>query len=75
MDVHVPRPITDQLRRRGVDVLTAIEDHAEELSDEDLLHRATELGRPIFTQDIRFRALAEHWQRLAQVTELWESIR
>ncbi len=26
MDVHVPQAITDQLRRRGVDVLTAIED-------------------------------------------------
>ncbi len=28
MDVHVPQAITDQLRRRGVDVLTAIEDAA-----------------------------------------------
>ena len=26
MDVHIPQAITDQLRRRGVDVLTAIED-------------------------------------------------
>jgi hypothetical protein len=26
MDVRVPQAITDQLRRRGVDVLTAIED-------------------------------------------------
>ncbi|AFY30690.1 hypothetical protein Cal7507_0188 [Calothrix sp. PCC 7507] len=28
MDVHVPQAITDQLRRRGVDVLTAHEDGA-----------------------------------------------
>ncbi len=26
MDVHVPQAISDQLRRRGVDVLTAIEE-------------------------------------------------
>jgi len=62
MDVHVPWPITDQLRRRAIDVLTAIEDRAEELSDYDLLQRASELGRVVFTQDIRFKALAESWQ-------------
>jgi hypothetical protein len=63
MDVHVPQPLTDQLRRRGVDVLTAIEDHYAERSDEELLERASTLGRVVFTQDIRFKALAEHWQR------------
>jgi hypothetical protein len=63
MDVHVPRPITDQLRRRGVNVLTAIEDRAEELSDDVILQRAFELGRVVFTQDIRFKVLAEKWQR------------
>jgi transcriptional regulator GlxA family with amidase domain len=63
MDVHVPRAIADQLRRRGVDVLTAIEDAADQLPDDQLLERATELGRAIFTQDIRFKALAEQWQR------------
>ena len=36
MDVHVPQPITDQLRHRGVDVLTAIEDGARELADAEL---------------------------------------
>jgi len=63
MDVHVPRAITEQLRRRGVDVLTAIEDGAREWSDDALLERARELGRVVFTQDFGFRALAEHWQR------------
>jgi hypothetical protein len=63
MDVHVPRQITDQLRLRGVDVLTALEDHAEELADSELLQRASELARVVFTQDIRFKALAENWQR------------
>lgn len=63
MDVHVPWPITEQLRRRGANVLTAIEDHAQELPDDAILQRAYELGRVVFTQDIRFKALAERWQR------------
>jgi hypothetical protein len=63
MDVHVPQAITDQLRRRGVDVLTANEDDATELTDEELLERTTKLGRVLFTQDIRFKAMAEDWQR------------
>ncbi len=63
MDVHVPQSITDQLRQRGVDVLTAIEDGARELADAELLERARMLGRVVFTQDLRFRVLAEDWQR------------
>lgn len=63
MDVHVPQAITDQLRRRGVDVLTAIEDGFAEAPDEELLERAKELASVVFTQDIRFKALAEDWQR------------
>ena len=63
MDGHVPHSITDQLRFRGVDVITAIEDGARELSDKGLLERARTLGRVIFTQDIGFKALAEQWQR------------
>lgn len=63
MDVHVPQAITDQLRRRNVDVLTAMEDNAHELPDNELLERVQLLGRVIFTQDIRFKAMAEDWQR------------
>lgn len=63
MDVHVPQAITDQLRRRGVDVLTAFEDGSSELPDDQLLQRAHEFGRLMFTQDIRFKAMAEDWQR------------
>ena len=63
MDVHVPQAITTQLRRRGVDVLTAFEDRSATLADGELLERAHVLGRVIFTQDIRFKALAEEWQR------------
>mgnify|MGYP000443600530 CR=1 FL=1 len=63
MDVHVPQSITDQLRRRGVDVITTFEDGFQEAPDDRLLERARELNRVIFTQDIRFMALAQTWQR------------
>lgn len=63
MDVHVPWAITDQLRRRGIDVLTAQEDESTESTDEQLLERALHLGRLLFTQDIRFKSRAEGWQR------------
>ena len=63
MDVHVPQAITDQLRLRGVDVITAQEDGSAELRDEELLLRATQLGYVVFTHDIRFHALAIRWQR------------
>ena len=63
MDVHVPQAVTDQLLRRSVDVLTAIDDKTAELSDDKLLDRSTELGRLIVTFDIRFMAMAEDWQR------------
>jgi hypothetical protein len=62
LDVHVPSAIRDQLRRRGVDVLTAQEDQAAALPDEALLRRASALGRLLFTQDVRFKALAEELQ-------------
>ena len=63
MDVHVPQAIIDQLRRRGVDVMTAIEDGRAAEPDDQLLERSTELSRVLFTQDIRFKAMAESWQR------------
>lgn len=63
MDVHIPVAITEQLRRRDVDVLTAIEEGTNELSDNQLLGVTTAEGRVIFTHDIRFKALAEQWQR------------
>ena len=59
MDVHVPQAITSQLCRRGVDALTAFDDETQELPDDKLLER---LKRVLFTQDIRFRVLAETLQ-------------
>jgi len=51
MDVHIPKVITDGLRRRGVNVLTAQEDGAARLPDSELLDRSTALGRVLFSQD------------------------
>jgi len=51
MDVHVPRAITEALRLRGVDVLTAQDDGAARLPDSELLDRASALGRVLFTRD------------------------
>ena len=51
MDHNVPRAITVGLRFRGVDVITAYEDGADDMDDSALLNRSTELGRVLFTHD------------------------
>lgn len=66
MDHHVPRAITNGLRLRGVDVLTAHEDGAAELSDPTILDRAAELERVLFTQDDDLLAEATQRQRREQ---------
>lgn len=65
-DVHVPLTVAEQLSKRGIDVLTAQADNSATLPDHDLLARATSLDRVIVTSDIRFRALAEHFQAKGQ---------
>lgn len=54
MDVQVRREVTAGLRMRGVDVLAAQEDGAAALPDAELMTRATELGRVLFSQDTDF---------------------
>ncbi|MFQ5963250.1 MAG: DUF5615 family PIN-like protein [Candidatus Scalinduaceae bacterium] len=51
MDHNVPRAITDGLRARGVNIITAFEDGATDVNDPELLDRASELGRVLFTRD------------------------
>jgi hypothetical protein len=51
MDHNVPTAITIGLRLRDVDVLTAYEDGHHRVSDPQLLDRAQDLGRALFTQD------------------------
>ena len=63
MDHHVPAAVTAGLRRRGVDVLTALEDGFAEAEDEALLMRATELRRVLFTHDHDFLAITKAWLR------------
>jgi hypothetical protein len=63
IDVHVPRAITLGLRLRGVDALTAQEDHARGLTDAALLDRATLLGRVLFSRDSDLLAEATARQR------------
>jgi hypothetical protein len=63
MDVHVRREITEQLRRRGVDVLTSQDDGTTLLDDDDLLARASAIGRVLFSQDSDLLAEATKCQR------------
>ena len=63
MDEHVHRAITSALRLRGVEVLTAQDDHRRNIPDNVLLDRARELGRVLFSQDEDLLAEATHRQR------------
>jgi len=61
MDHHVHVAITEGLRRRGVEVITAYEDGTAELDDQGLLERATQLGRVLFSQDKDLLTLTHYW--------------
>ena len=61
MDQHVPAAVTHGLRLRGVDVITAFEDGSDQLDDELLLERSTQLGRALFSQDEDLLAIANRW--------------
>jgi hypothetical protein len=61
MDHHVPAAITQGLRQRSVDGVTAFEDGTARLDDRLLLERATQLGRVLFSQDNDFLAIVSRW--------------
>ena len=63
MNEHVPRAITIGLRLRGVDVITAQEDGSGGISDPELLDRAAQLQRVLFTHDDDLLAEAAKRQR------------
>jgi Domain of unknown function (DUF5615) len=65
-DVHVPGPITQGLRARGVAVLTAQEDGSDRLPDPGLLDRATALGHVLVTQDRDLLVEAARRQRAGE---------
>jgi len=66
MDVHVPAAVTRALLLRGVNVLTAQLDGTTEMEDSDLLDRATELNRVLFSQDEDLLAEGARRQRSGQ---------
>jgi len=51
MDHNVPRAITNGLKLKGIDLITAHEDGSSQLDDSELLDRASELERVLFTRD------------------------
>lgn len=57
MDEHVARAITEGLRRRGVEVLTAQEAGLQEADDDKHVALAFTDNRVIFTQDADFLRL------------------
>ena len=57
MDEHVPKAVTEGLRRRGVDVLTAQEANLMGGSDSEQLEVANKEVRVVFTQDADFLRL------------------
>lgn len=63
LDHHVPRAITNGLRSRGVDIITALEDSTTELEDPELLDHSTELSRVLFTRDYNLLQEATKRQR------------
>jgi hypothetical protein len=63
MDHHIHLAITQGLRRRGIDVLTAFEDGRSEADDDDLLQRSTELNRIFVTQDQDLLRITRSWQQ------------
>ncbi len=66
MDVHVRRAITEALRVRGVDALTAQADGSARLSDAQLLNRARALNRVLFTHDTDLLAEAAQRQQTGE---------
>jgi hypothetical protein len=66
MDVHVPMAITAGLRRLGFDVLTSQLDGTTTIADADLLVRATQLRRILFTQDDDLLRIASEWQHVGR---------
>jgi predicted nuclease of predicted toxin-antitoxin system len=72
MDVHVRRAVTEGLRLRKVDVLTAQDDESAKLDDPELLDRATELGRILFSQDDDLLREAKRRQQSGELFKRFE---
>jgi hypothetical protein len=62
-DHNVSHDITDELRQREVNLITAAEDGRHDEADEALLVRSTALGRLFVTQDKDFLRITSAWSR------------
>lgn len=61
-DHHIHLAIVDELRKLGVHCLTAEEDERRDLSDVELLDRASALGYVLVSNDEDFHAIAaDRW--------------
>lgn len=65
-DHNVDLRITQGLRLRLIEVLTAAEDGSAAVDDEALMLRAAELERVVFSQDEDLLVIARKWQQAGQ---------
>ena len=61
-DHNMQDAVATTLRSRGIDVLTAREDHHDQEPDDVVLQRAQDLGRVMVTHDQDYLDLAHEWQ-------------
>lgn len=66
MNHNVVRAVSQGLRLRGVDILTAFEDGAHELDDPKLLDRAAALERVLFSNDDDLVVEARRRERIGE---------
>lgn len=67
MDENVSRQITSGLRLRNIDVLTVQDDNCAGLSDPQILDRATQLQRVLFSRDDDLLAIANQCQQVGKI--------
>ena len=65
-DHNMPHAVAHALLAREVDVLTAMADGANRAADEQILVRATTLGRLLVSQDRDFTVITARWLRLGR---------
>jgi len=67
MDQQIHSAVTEGLRRRGINVLTAFEDGRSAADDDELLQRATALGRVFVSQDQDLLRITRQWRQAGRV--------
>lgn len=67
MDQQIHSAVTEGLRWRGINVLTAFEDGRSAADDDELLQRATALGRVFVSQDQDLLRITRQWRQAGRV--------